>query len=573
MKAKKKVRKLSILTKQMIAICAVVWISICLLVAWLTYNRRNDMVSMAAEESYVTAKLLESYIDKDIVSTIVNSKGNCSEYFELQNQLNSAMKNGNIQFIYTLWTDNEKVYYAVDGDKEDTIPYGEEFGEYKDYEPVFKGEAMKDNNYYTYDGYHLISAYIPIIGENGEVLLVLAVDFNADLVYAKIAEAWSHLFIWAFIGTFLSGITIFVIVNVTRKKLLLLNEKIDELVTSDGDLTKDIDIETGDEVELLADSINALMKHIREVVVNIAHNSNELDESSQLTLEQVNIVQDKITDISSVMEEMSAGMEETSASLNQISENVKNAGNAIEAIYQDAKTNSEVAKNTMNEASVVYEDAVKQRNESKEKAEEMAKIVNEKIEQSKSVERINDLTAEILNIASQTNLLSLNASIEAARAGDAGRGFAVVAGEIGQLAKNSSEAAEQIKKVNEEVLSAVNDLAKEAQTMISFMDDVAMQGYEKLLATSGEYKQNMQNVNNTMLEFASQCEILEKNAQEVAVSVDDVNIAVEESTKGITTVTESAVDLNSTINDVHELAISNSNIAKSLDGEVNKFKY
>lgn len=574
MSTKKKIRKLSILTKQMMLIGAVVWVSIGIIVSFVTNTRRNDMVSMAGKESKAIATLLSTYIDADQHSQIKENNGECDEYQLLQKQLNSAMEASNIRYIYTLWTDGRNVYYGVDGDMQDTVPYGELFEEeLSNIDEAFRGVTVVDDTYHKYGDETILTAYVPIFNENGDVEAVLACDFDATEVKDKITKAWNWLFFWSTSGLALSATALYIIVKSTVKKLLLLNDKIDELVSSNGDLTKDIDIKTGDEVELLADSVNALMKYIREVVVNIAHNSNKLDESSQLTLEQVNVVQDKITDISSVMEEMSAGMEETSASLNQISENVKNAGNAIEAIYNDAKTNSEVAQNTMNEASVVYEDAVKQRNESKEKAKEMAQIVNEKIEQSKAVERINDLTAEILNIASKTNLLSLNASIEAARAGDAGRGFAVVAGEIGLLAKSSSETAEQIKQINAEVLSAVNDLAKEAQAMISFMEDVAMQGYEKLLVTSGEYKQNMQNVNNTMLEFASQCEMLEKNAQQVAISVGDVNIAVEESTKGISTVTESAVDLTSTINDVHELAISNSNIAKSLEDEVHKFKY
>lgn len=572
-KKKNKTRKQSIVFKQMMLTGAVVWLSICIIVGIITNTRRNDMVEMAIEECISVATLLANYIDIDQVTNINVTQGDCDEYLELQDQLNASMNNGHIKYIYTLWTDRKNVYYGVDGDKEETCAFGEIFGEFKDYEKVFDGEIQSDENYVNYDGEYLISAYIPLLNENGEVEGVLACDFSADDVRAKVLKAWYWLFAWATIGTLLASGSLFLIVKGTVKKILILTDKVDELVSSNGDLTKSIDITSGDEVELLSDSINALMKYIREVVINIAHNSHELEESSQYMLEQTHIAKDKITDISAAMEEMSAGMEETSASLHQINENINDASNAIGVIYGSAKTNSEAAQTTMNEASVVYEDAIHKRNESKEKAKAMAEIVNEKIEQSKAVEHINDLTAEILNIAAQTNLLSLNASIEAAHAGDAGRGFAVVAGEIGKLAKNSSEAAEQIKKVNAEVLTAVNDLAKEAQVMITFMDEIAMQGYEQLLVTSGEYKQNMENVNNTMLEFASQCEVLEQSANQVAEAVDAVNIAVEESTKGITMVTESSVDLNTTITDVYDLATNNSDIAKSLDGEVNKFKY
>ena len=81
------------------------------------------------------------------------------------------------------------------------------------------------------------------------------------------------------------------------------------------------------------------------------------------------------------------------------------------------------------------------------------------IEESRQIDSINNLTADILKIAGQTNLLALNASIEAARAGESGRGFAVVADEIRVLADNSTQTANNIKKISAGVIGAVNKLA------------------------------------------------------------------------------------------------------------------
>ena len=204
--------------------------------------------------------------------------------------------------------------------------------------------------------------------------------------------------------------------------------------------------------------------------------------------------------------------------------------------------------------------------------DEMSASLSEKIEKSKAVETISALTENIINITEETNLLSLNASIEAARAGEAGRGFAVVAGEIGKLATNSAEAAAQIQVVSKEVIDAVNDLAREAEKMIQFMDETAMTGYEKLLETSQNYQADVGEMNQMMTEFASSSEALKRSVESIRDSVGSVNIAVEENSKGIMNVSEATVNINSRVDDIGQEANANLDIANGLDTEVNRFK-
>lgn len=202
----------------------------------------------------------------------------------------------------------------------------------------------------------------------------------------------------------------------------------------------------------------------------------------------------------------------------------------------------------------------------------MAAVVNEKIAKSKAVEKISELTENIINITDQTNLLALNASIEAARAGEAGRGFAVVADEIGKLASNSAEAATEIRKVSEDVIAAVNELAKEAEQMLIFMNETAMAGYEKLLETSGSYQSDVNSLNQMMQEFSSESGLLKANMDSIRAAVEAVNIAVEESAKGVTNVTKMSVNLTASVGDIGNEANTNIDIANCLDTEVNKFK-
>ena len=100
------------------------------------------------------------------------------------------------------------------------------------------------------------------------------------------------------------------------------------------------------------------------------------------------------------------------------------------------------------------------------------------------------LTDEILSISSQTNLLALNASIEAARAGEAGNGFAVVADEIRQLADNSKEAVDKIRKVTEDVVGNVLSLSKSSEKLLEFMSEKVMKDYKDMTNIAGMYQKD-----------------------------------------------------------------------------------
>ena len=103
------------------------------------------------------------------------------------------------------------------------------------------------------------------------------------------------------------------------------------------------------------------------------------------------------------------------------------------------------------------------------------------IQESKKVEKVSELTNDILNIADQTNLLALNASIEAARAGEAGRGFAVVASEIGKLSESSRDAAVNIQSINSTVIGTVQELIKNANALVTYMEQNILPDYDNFV--------------------------------------------------------------------------------------------
>lgn len=571
-KGKIRTRRLTIRAKILIPSIIIV-VLVCGLMGYNSYTRfEKSMVRMGVEEADMAATIVADSLDAKLVYKVTVGSEGTQVYQNLQGDLRKKQKACGIAFLYTLYTDGKKVYYGVDSD-EDAAKVGDEFADsYAELEPVFGGkEYIQDYIDHTEDG-DLITVYKPIEDNAGKVVAILGCDYDASSITAELQKAVVQTLQIGGICLILAILILTIIVSRITKGLMQVNAKIYDLVHNEGDLTQKLDVRSGDELELIAGNVNELLAYIRKIMIGISSGSMRLMSSSRKMVDHLSSADESITDVSATMQEMSSAMEETTSSLNQITEAIDEIYSSVERIAGSADAGKVSSQEMESRASGANDAAAEGEKKANIETEKMAASLNEKIAKSKSVEQIEILTSNIIEITEQTNLLALNASIEAARAGEAGRGFAVVADEIGKLAGNSADAAAKIRQVSAEVIQAVDELAEGSQQMIEFVRNSTEEGFGGLVATSENYATDANAMRAMMEQFAQTAEELRSTMDGIRESISAVNIAVEESAKGIAGVSESSVQLTGNVNDIQSEASDNNGIAEDLATEVGKFK-
>ena len=345
------------------------------------------------------------------------------------------------------------------------------------------------------------------------------------------------------------------------------------LDTDEGDLTQRIHTKSNDEIGLLISGINSLLDKLQGTMGILKTETMNMDSSVNRITERIVDSNENAIGVSAAMEELSASMEEVSATLLSVNDGVQDVLAVSKDMNIQAKQGADFISGVKQKAQTIKDDTVASKNSTVNMIQNIRKLLEVAINNSKDVDKINGLTNEILNISSQTNLLALNASIEAARAGDAGRGFAVVAGEIGKLAADSAETANNIQTISVMVTQAVEELSKNADDMLQFIDERVLVDYDKFVDVATQYHDDADDINRTLQHFYNSTRELETTMETMTSGIDGISTAINESTDGVTTAAQNTGDLVQALGGIQKEANSNKDISALLSEEVSKFKY
>ncbi len=239
-----------------------------------------------------------------------------------------------------------------------------------------------------------------------------------------------------------------------------------------------------------------------------------------------------IDEIAAVVEELSANTEETASSVQEINSDVIAVDTLVTEVAMSIIENMGTVAEISERADAMRKEAVESEASAKTMCLEFDGMLKTAVDKSKVISEIDILAKSILGVASQINLISLNASIEAARAGDYGKGFAVVATEIKKLAEQTKETVLNIQDIAKVMNRFFNELISSSKTMTEFMENRVIGDYKKLVQMGERYSNDAASINGMMENYAATIDTLSSTMNKIAGQVSSITAAVEENAKG-----------------------------------------
>lgn len=364
------------------------------------------------------------------------------------------------------------------------------------------------------------------------------------------------------LGTFIS-----IIVAKQLNKVLNFAEAI-----SDGDLTKKIELDNNDEIGRLSKALNKAAGNVKELITQIVDSAEQISSSSRdlsETTEEISSMMQSSSDATETIakgaQDLNATTEEVHASMSEIEMNTNN-------LAQKAEESKVSGSNINKRAIEIKEKAtanIKQNNSIYE--EKRINIINA-IEASKVVEDVKLMAESIGIIAEQTNLLALNAAIEAARAGEHGKGFAVVADEVKKLAEQSSDAVTKIQNMVAQVRDAFDALSSSGQDILDYMADNVKPSYTLLLNTGVQYEKDSKFVNNMSMDISNATKQMNETVSQVNKAFEVVATTAEETAASSEEVLASISEIAKAVMGAADSAQSQAGLSEQLHELVKKFK-
>ena len=275
--------------------------------------------------------------------------------------------------------------------------------------------------------------------------------------------------------------------------------------------------------------------------------------------------------LSSLAGQLSSTFQEVARNVSDINDSAGTVRQEVQSIAEECSDITAYTAQMNARADAMQQSAQSSAETTGAKTEEILSSLNDAIEKSKSVNQIKNLTGDILAIAQQTRLISLNASVEAANAGTAGKGFAMVAREVRDLSNSTQETAGRIQAINDVVTASVHNLSENARQLIDYMSQSVLKEFQAFVESGSQYKEDAAHIRRIMDDFHGQTQRLKDSMSGIADSIGTIDEAIDESASGIAGMAGNTRSLAADMEDITRRMGVNQDVVAELEKETAVF--
>ncbi len=422
---------------------------------------------------------------------------------------------------------------------------------------------------YNKDGQKVISTYY-YMKDYGWLFLM---DNNEEEIFGTINRLKTILIIFCTSAlAILTLISFFVIRKITRPMKTIENGIIE---LQNFDITEKEDIKNSatrsDEIGGIAKATESLIQSLREITGTLQDCYGTLDGKADELHSSATELIESVTDDVATTQQLSASLENTNLIVSSVHEEIERINKVTHDVSRNISDSVTTSDMVIDSAQQMNSRAEYAYRNGKDTLEKTKTSVHEALTSLSSLVKINELASEILNIAGQTNLLSLNASIEAARAGVAGRGFAVVAEEISNLADTSKNTATTIQSLCKNADQSISIVSSCFDNIISFIEEDVVGQFKEFMEKSSHYSEAVDTIKKQLDDVDQAVNMLNQSVIQIANNMVEVKGITDENSCAINTIVEKTESTSHIADAIQKQSEQNKELAKQLGGLVDKF--